>query len=66
MILKIVGAGAGAMAGSFVYDSFIVKKADGSGFIEASDGLGIDDLVHWLIVGAGAYAGLTLIGKIGG
>jgi hypothetical protein len=66
MLLKIVGAGAGAMAGNYVFDSFIVKKADGSGFIEPADGFGVDDILHWALVGVGAYFGMSLIGKVGG
>lgn len=65
MLMKIAGAGAGAYAASWAYQSFVVKKGDGSGFIEESEGFGLDDVVHWVMLGAGAYFGMSLLGKIG-
>lgn len=65
MIMQIVGAGVGAAAGGWVLKSFILKKEDGSGFVEVTDGIGLDDFVSWLVIGAGAFAGMKLIGKIG-
>jgi hypothetical protein len=66
MLFQIAGAAAGAMAGNWVVEKFVFKQADGSGFIEVTDGFGLDDVVHWVVVGAGAYFGMKLLGKVGG
>lgn len=40
----------GALAGNYVYQRFIAKQADGSGFIEQKDGFGMDDIVHAFVI----------------
>jgi hypothetical protein len=42
----ILVAVAGALAGNYVFEAFLVKKADGSGFIELNEGIGVDDAVR--------------------
>ena len=55
-ILVLIG---GALAGSYVFEKFIAKNpATGSGFVEVSDGLGLDDIAR-----AGTIAAVILLGR---
>lgn len=38
-----IALGVGILAGNFAFEKFAVKKADGSGWVELGDGLGMDD-----------------------
>ncbi len=61
MLLKIAAAGAGAFAGNWVAEKFILKNAEGGGFVEVNpDTFGLDDAVKWVMIGLGAYAGMQL------
>lgn len=66
MLMKIVGAGVGAKVGEWAVRKFIFKNTDGGGFIDETEGLGLDDAVLAIGMGLGAALGLSLIGKIGG
>lgn len=53
-MLILVG---GALAGSFVFEKWIAKNpATGSGFVEVSDGFGLDDVAR-----AATIAGVILV-----
>jgi len=45
--------GAGAMVGNYVFERFIARADDGSGFIDMEAGFGLDDVIRALTVGAG-------------
>lgn len=68
MLMKIVGAGAGAFAGDYVAQHFILRPSDDSpsGFITITDGFGVDDVVRYVLIAMGALAGMKLAGKFGG
>lgn len=68
MIKKLIGAGAGAFAGDYVVEKFILRESDDSpsGFITKSPGFGVDDVVRYVFIAAGALAGMKLAEKVGG
>ena len=53
--------GGGILLGNFVFERWIVKKEDGSGFVEMRDGMGIDDGVRALFGGAGVLLARKLL-----
>jgi hypothetical protein len=46
----------GIVLGNYVFETFILKKQDGSGFIEQTDGLGLDEVAR-----AGASAAAVIL-----
>lgn len=67
-IVKLAGAAAGAFAGDYVAENFILRDSDDSpnGFITKSPGLGLDDAFRYSLIAIGAFAGMWVVGKVKG
>lgn len=64
--MKYVGAAAGAFAGDYIAENFILKDPDGTtGFVTKGPGFGLDDVVRYTFIAVGALAGAHFLGHKG-
>ena len=61
---RILILGAGALLGSFLYESFIAQGDDGRGFVPQAPGFGVDDVVRALVTGGAIVVTSRALGKI--
>lgn len=68
IVWKLAGAGAGAFLGDYVAEKFVLRDSDDSpsGFITKSAGFGVDDVVRYSLIAAGAMFGMGLLSKMKG
>jgi hypothetical protein len=67
-VLKKLGAlSVGAIAGHYIYTSFVEQTSDEAGnvrgFIPRSAGFGLDDVAHGLTIAVACYFALRVIGS---